>query len=192
MDATDDAELLAAWADTSAPIGRRESAFRQLVATHHHRVFAVCLRELHSREDAEDATQDTFAKAARAAAGFRGHSAVSTWLYRIAVNACRDIQRQHARRPAHPVADIHAVAAVRGDHADDIGQHVEWLDTTAAIRGAIDRLDDLSRAIVMACLVRGAPYRDASSSLGIPLGTVKSRIHRARASMARAVAASTP
>lgn len=184
----DDTELLALWADSQAPRGRRERAFRQLVEHHRNRVFGLCLRELGSALDAEEATQDTFAKVARAATGFRGDSCVSTWMYRIAINTCRDIQRRQAVRPERPVADISIFESTPDGH--EYGpEHVQGVETAAAIRHAMDRLDGLSRTLVILCLIQGTTCQEASQIMDMPVGTVKSRIHRARASMAAILAA---
>lgn len=185
-----EADLLAAWADEQRPRAAREEAFRDLVQRFQRRVFAICLRELGSRADAEEATQDTFTKLARAADGFRGDSLVSTWIYRIAVNACRDLQRYHGRRPSTPVEDVEGAIARRVDGADEVADVAEGVELSETLRRALGELDDLSRTLVLLCSVQGLTYPEASDILDVPVGTIKSRIFRARAQLAESMAAS--
>lgn len=183
-----EADLLATWADDQRPRMAREDAFRDLVGRFQRRVFAICIRELGSRNDAEEATQDTFAKLARSADSFRGDSKVSTFVYRIAVNACRDLQRYHGRRPSSPVADIEVVMARRVDGADEVADVAEAVELSSTLRAALDELDDLSRTLVLLCSVQGLTYPEASEILDVPVGTIKSRIFRARARLAETLA----
>lgn len=185
---TVEAELLATWADEHRLRASREEAFRDLVGRFQHRVFAICVRELGSRHDAEEATQDTFAKLARAAASFRGDSLVSTFVYRIAVNACRDLQRYHARRPSTPMEDLEPALARRVDGADEVADVAIGVELSEALRAALDDLDDLSRTLVLLCSVQGLTYPEASEVLDLPVGTIKSRIFRARARLAESLA----
>lgn len=183
-----EADLLASWGDDDAPRGDRETAFRDLVERFRHRVFAICVRELGSRSDAEEATQDTFAKVARSAGDFRGDSKVSTWIYRIAVNACRDLQRHHGRRPSTPVEDIEAAVARRVDGADVVADVASGVELSSTLRAALAELDDVSRTLVLLCSVQGLTYPEASQVVDMPVGTIKSRIFRARARLAETLA----
>lgn len=183
-----EADLLATWADDQRPRPAREEAFRDLVGRFQRRVFAICIRELGSRADAEEATQDTFAKLARSADSFRGDSKVSTFVYRIAVNACRDLQRYHGRRPSSPVEDIEGAIARRVDGADEVADVAEAVELSSTLRGALDELDVLSRTLVLLCSVQGMTYPEASEILDMPVGTIKSRIFRARARLAETLA----
>jgi RNA polymerase sigma-70 factor (ECF subfamily) len=178
------ANLLAVWADTAATRAAREDAFAMLVEELTPRVFAVCHRELRNAADAEEATQDTFAKLARAADTFRGDSKVSTFVYRIAVNACRDIQRRLGRRPQHPVADIEVAARRRVDGTDRVADVAVGFEETDRLARAMAELDDLSRTLLLLCAVEGLTYPEASQALDIPVGTIKSRVFRARARLA--------
>ena len=180
-----DANLLATWADTQQPSAFRQDAFRELLSRHTDRVFAVCLRELRCRDDAQEATQDTFAKAAHAAHGFRGNSEVATWLYRIAVNTCRDLQRHRARRPVTPVGDVQTLAnttpsAWRDEAAEAALAH----DLAETVHHALARLDASTRTLVVACAIHGMPYAEAARVFDLPVGTIKSRVFRARRKLA--------
>ncbi|HKJ55200.1 MAG TPA: sigma-70 family RNA polymerase sigma factor [Nitriliruptoraceae bacterium] len=178
------ANLLAVWGDVDASRAAREDAFALLVAEMTPRVFAICHRELGNAADAEEATQDTFAKVARAATEFRGDAKVSTWMYRIAVNACRDMQRRLGRRPQTPVADIEQAARRRVDGSDHVADVATGFEETDRLARAMARLDDLSRTLLLLCAVEGMTYPEASEVLDLPVGTIKSRIHRARARLA--------
>lgn len=182
------ANLLAIWADASASRGSREDAFAMLVEDMTPRVFAICHRELGNAADAEEATQDTFAKVARAADGFRGDAKVSTWMYRIAVNACRDMQRRLGRRPQTPVADIEMAARRRVDGTDQVADVALGFEQADRLGRAMRQLDDLSRTLLLLCAVEGLTYPEASRALDIPVGTIKSRVHRARAKLAELLA----
>jgi len=178
------ANLLGVWADLDATRATREDAFAMLVEELTPRVFAICHRELRNAADAEEATQDTFAKLARAADTFRGDSKVSTYVYRIAVNACRDIQRRLGRRPQTPVADIEAAVRHRVDGADYVADVAVGFEATDRLGRAMAQLDDLSRTLLVLCAVEGLTYPEASQVLDIPVGTIKSRVFRARARLA--------
>ncbi len=183
-----EADLLGTWADGDRQRSDREAAFRELVEQFRHRVFAICVRELGSRHDAEEATQDTFAKVARSAADFRGDSKVSTWIYRIAVNACRDLQRHHGRRPSTPTDDIEAAVARRVDGADEVADVAWGVELSSTLHAALAELDEVSRTLVLLCSVQGLTYPEASEVLDMPVGTIKSRIFRARARLAESLA----
>lgn len=177
------ANLLAVWADVTASRGSREDAFALLVEDMTPRVFAICHRELGNAADAEEATQDTFAKVARAADSFRGDAKVSTWMYRIAINACRDMQRRLGRRPQTPVADIEVAARRRVDGTDQVADVAVGFEEADRLGRAMGQLDDLSRTLLLLCAVEGLTYPEASRALDIPVGTIKSRVHRARAKL---------
>lgn len=178
------ANLLETWADTDAARGTREQAFADLVAELTPRIFAVCHRELGNPADAEEATQDTFAKIARGADSFRGDSKVSTWVYRIAVNACRDLQRKLGRRPQVPVEDVEQAMRDRVDGRDHVADVATGHEQVDRLGRAMARLDEVSRTLLVLCAVEGVTYPEASEILDMPVGTIKSRVYRARAKLA--------
>lgn len=174
-----DEEVLARFVDPQLPAGSREAAFHALVDRYHRRIFAICFQVLGSGTDAEDATQETFVKLARGAGGFRGEAQLSTWLYRVARNVCTDRIRHDARRPATPVADPGDLAAAPAEP-----------DTTAAtdeqlaVSAALDTLDPLSRQLLVLVAIEGLTYAEAAVVADLAVGTVKSRVSRARARLA--------
>jgi len=182
VDGLTDEQLLALWANHEASHERREAAFRELVGRYERRVFAICRRILRSNADAEEAMQDTFVRVARSAATFRGDSKLSTWVHRVATSACQDLLRKAARRPQTPVADVAEAAAAAGiDQQPDESAQTDAFD---AIQRALETLDDVSRTIVVLCGIEGFEYAEAAEVLAIPVGTVKSRLFRARARLA--------
>ncbi len=151
-----------------------------LFTRHKDRLWAVAVRTLGDAEEAADALQDAMISAFRQASGFRGDSAVTTWLHRIVVNACLDRLRRRAARPAvtgldERVMDVIAPAALAG--ADEGASTDTALDVTAALR----TLPPDQRAVLVLVDMLGYPVADAAEVLGISAGTVKSRCARGRA-----------
>jgi RNA polymerase sigma-70 factor (ECF subfamily) len=164
-----DAELLA------RHVSGDPDAFGDLLARHRDRMWAVALRTLGNPEDAADALQDAMLSAYRGASGFRGNSAVTTWLHRIVVNACLDFVRRRSVRPTQPLPDEPAAPAT-----DVIGDRETALAVTAALR----TLPAEQSAAVVLVDIEGFSVDEASAILGVPSGTVKSRCARARARLA--------
>lgn len=163
-----DVELLARFAS-----GERD-AFDEIMRTHEDRVFSVCLRLLGDRESALDATQETFLTVFRKASQFEGRSAVGTWIYRIAVNTCYDLLRRSARRPTTPMPD-HLDPA---DHG--AGDALESAMVRPDVERALAALPPEFRAAVVLADIEGVALPEVARALGVPLGTVKSRLFRAR------------
>lgn len=166
------------------------TAFGDLVERHQTRIYAVCLRILADPEDARDAAQDAFVTAFRKLGQFRGDAAFTTWLHRIAVNACYDELRRAKRRPMlHAVADDDDRAPEPGpstaDHADEIAGTVDATRALAAVP------DDFRIALVLAD-VEDLPYEEIARVLEVPVGTVKSRVHRGRIALSKALSGEPP
>jgi RNA polymerase sigma-70 factor, ECF subfamily len=173
-DAPDEA-LLAHFADASRPAAEREVVFHRLVTRYQRRVFAVCYRVLGSSSDAEDATQETFLRLARNAGSFRGDAQVSTWVYRIARNVSTDHVRYDARRPSTPVDDL-----TRVGHEPEAEDAIAASETAVAVRAALAQLEERSRILLLLVAVEGLSYAEAAEVVDLPVGTVKSRVSRAR------------
>jgi RNA polymerase sigma-70 factor, ECF subfamily len=180
-DERSDRELLAAYVDARDRAGR-DAAFLTLVERYERRIYGICLRYFGDHDDAADATQDTFLNLARRADSFRGDAALSTFVYRMATNACHDLARRRARRPQTPVADVAELARDAGpdEHAG------------TELRGEVERallqLDELSRTLLLLVSVEGLSYAEASAVTDLPVGTIKSRVCRARAQLAELLA----
>jgi len=163
-------------------------AFNRVVLEHQTRAFNVALRVLGDGEAAADATQDAFLSAYRNLRSYRGGS-FRAWLLRIVTNACYDELRRRKRRPATSLEEL-------GPETEDGEPEVDaWLASTAdgperlsertelvhAIQDCLDRLPDEFRIVAVLADVQGYNYDEVSSAIGKPLGTVKSRLARARA-----------
>ena len=168
-----------------AHVAGDRDAFTTLFHRHRDRLWAVALRTLGDREEAADALQDALLSAHRAAARFRGDSAVTTWLHRIVVNACVDrIRRRQAHatvplpdgvpsgEPGHHTGGVELAAPVR-DH-----------DTALVVRQALAELPAEQRAALILVDVQGYPVAEVARILGVAEGTVKSRCARGRARLA--------
>jgi RNA polymerase sigma-70 factor (ECF subfamily) len=153
-------------------------AFGELVARHRERVWAIALRMCRDPEDAEDVLQETFLSAWRSIGRFGGRSEVSTWLYRIAVNKSYD--QIGKRRDTAPIDDLHEPAS-----PVDLG---EQRARRQAIERALAALAPDFRAVAVLCDILGLTPSEAAAILEIPEGTAKSRLFRARAEVARALA----
>ena len=159
-------------------------AFTDLVRRHQHRVYSVCLRVLGDADAAADVAQDTFLTVLRKLDGFRGEAAFSTWLHRVAVNACYDELRRKRRRPMlHVVADDgpeHQPGPPEPDHADEVAG-------THDVATALASIPEEFRVTLVLADVQDMAYEQISKVLDVPVGTVKSRVHRGRLALAEAL-----
>lgn len=163
-----DAELL-----TRVVSGDR-AAFDAIMRAHQDRVFSVCLRILGDRERALDATQDTFLIVFRKARQFQGRSALGTWIYRIAVNTCYDHLRKAQRRPTLPLPELH-------DPSDPLAEEaIESAALRPEIETALARIPPDFRDAVILSDLEGLTLPEVAEVLGVPVGTVKSRVFRGR------------
>jgi RNA polymerase sigma-70 factor, ECF subfamily len=152
-------------------------AFGILFARHRDRLWAVAVRTLGDADDAADALQDAMISAFRGAGSFRGDSAVTTWLHRIVVNACLDLLRRRAARPATSGLPAETLDAVAAAHRPAQADADTSLDVTAALR----TLPAEQRAALVLVDMLGYPVAEAAAVLGVSEGTVKSRCSRGRA-----------
>lgn len=155
-----------------------EDAFATLVRRHERRVYNLAYRMIGRPEDARDATQEAFLSCYRHLGAFRGDSSFTTWIHRITVNACYDILRKKA--PVLASAEEQVEPPPAPDHADAAADAVDvqraLLDVPAEFRSVLVMHD-----------VQGLPYEEIAQALGVPLGTVKSRLHRARVALGRSL-----
>jgi RNA polymerase sigma-70 factor, ECF subfamily len=165
-----DAELLA------AHVAGDRDAFAELFHRHHRQLHRLARLSSRTPEDAADALQDAMLSAHRGAGSFRHDAAVSSWLYRIVVNACLDRLRRAKAQPTTPLDDIYPVS--------DRTSHVE---TAIVVHRALMGLPVEQRAAVVAVDMQGYSIADTAKMLGVAEGTVKSRCARARARLAAAL-----
>lgn len=171
--ASQDAQLLARVLDGD------HDAFAQIMRNHEDRVFSVCLRIMGNRDHALDATQETFLTAFRKAGQFQGHSALGTWIYRIAVNTCYDQLRRQKRRRADPIPDHHDPA----DHGAE--EAIDSAGLRPEIQRALAAIPEDFRSAVILSDIEGLGLPEVAEILGIPVGTVKSRVFRGRRLLAQ-------
>jgi len=161
------------------------STFDVIVDHHQHAVFNLCLRMMGGYEDAEDCAQETFIKVFRFLGGFRREASTTTWIYRIAVNTCKNRlrSREHrfwnqkaARRPADPP-----------DGSPSPWESLERNEQRRLLLAAIDSLPPDQKAVVLLRDMEGRTYREIGRITGFREGTVKSRLARARRALCEAL-----
>ena len=171
----------------------KPGAFEAIVRAHQDRVYSFCARMLSDREDALDAAQEVFLSAWRNLAGFRGEAALSTWLLRIAANRClnrirrrKSLSEREAPWPEPPgEAGEGTIFQPAGDEADRPDRLAETCEMGEVLTEALSRLDPGSRWMVLLSDVEGFSYEEIATLVDVPVGTVKSRLHRARMAMRR-------
>jgi RNA polymerase sigma-70 factor (ECF subfamily) len=160
-------------------------AFGILVERHQTRVYNVALRVLGNAEDAHDATQDAFLSALRKLGSFRGDAAFTTWMHRVTVNACYDLLRKQRRQP------LLRLASDEGGSPPETGppvpDHAESSSGTIDAARALAEIPVEYRVALVLADVEDLPYDEISRVLDVPVGTVKSRVHRGRLALARAM-----
>ena len=150
-------------------------AFEALFHRHHRQLYRLAQLTSRNPDDAADAVQDAMLSAHRNAPAFRHDASVSSWLYRIVVNACLDRLR---RNKSHPTT-------VLEDDAGPGGDPTPHIDTALVVERALMRLPLEQRAAVVAVDMQGYSVAETARLLGVPEGTVKSRCARARAKLAK-------
>jgi RNA polymerase sigma-70 factor, ECF subfamily len=174
--ADDEATLI-----SSALAGDLES-FNSLVLAYQDLIYNVAFRILGERFSAEDAAQETFILAFRKLSTFRGGS-FRGWLLRIVTNVCYDVLRHHKRHPTSRLESEDEIEPLRwmADPGASPEEELERVDLARTIQACIDELTLEYRPVVVLVDIQGMDYVETAESLGLPLGTVKSRLARARA-----------
>jgi RNA polymerase sigma-70 factor (ECF subfamily) len=158
-------------------------AFEPLVEKYKRKVFRLAYQVLRDQEDALDTAQEAFVKAFRALPAFKGDSAFYTWLFRITMNVALDRKRQRSTRAKSlgaedvPPEEWERTATSTDPDPEDVATGVERRER---IRKALDSLSEHHRAIIILSDIEGLQYREIAEVLGIPMGTVMSRLHHAR------------
>jgi RNA polymerase sigma-70 factor (ECF subfamily) len=165
-------------------IGGDDAAFAVLMERYADLVFSVVVGIVRNETDAADVAQETFVRAYRALPRFRGDAKFSSWLYRIAVNRSLTFIRKRKRRGR--TVDIglgpHVEArALEERHVADPGELVLDAEFRRLVREAVDRLPPKYRAAVTLFYIEERSYKEVAEVLGIPMGTLKTHLHRARA-----------
>jgi RNA polymerase sigma-70 factor (ECF subfamily) len=157
-------------------------AFGELVTRYQERLYNTLLSVLGSAEDARDVAQDAFVNAFQKLHSFRGRSAFYSWLFRIAMNSA--VNRQ--RRLRHATVSIEAARERSGIEPADLhpeahpGFSLESTERQALVRSALAGLHEEFRTVLVLKEMEGLKYNEIAEIVGCPIGTVRSRIHRAR------------
>jgi RNA polymerase sigma-70 factor (ECF subfamily) len=155
-------------------------AFEELVMTYQHRVFGVALRMLGSRAEAEEVAQEAFVRAHRALGEFRGDAKLSTWLYAISSRLCLNRLASGERRLTRQGEDALLRLSDAGPRPDAA---LERRELESALGRAIAELPEDRRIVVVLRDIEGLSYEEIAQVLELELGTVRSRLHRARADL---------
>lgn len=173
-----------------AVVDGNTNAFEDLVLEYQKQVYHIALKMTGSEEDAFDLSQETFLKAFRSLPTFRGEASFGSWLYRMTANLCIDFLRRKKRRGAEQIVSLDTEEEDRRplelpDLRYEPQSALEKKELKEKVRAGLRRLPDEQRLILVLRDVEGFSYQEISDALKIELGTVKSRIYRARAHLAR-------
>ena len=162
-------------------VSGQSSKFEVLVGNYQQRIYGTLLGMLGSRQDAEDVTQETFITAFRKLDQFEQRSSFYTWLHRIAFNAAIDLQRRKKRAKNQFVSrDSLEISEPADRQSESPAMIVMAKETAARVQLALSRLDEERRNIIVLRDLQGIDYAEIATILDIPVGTVRSRLHRAR------------
>lgn len=168
------------------------AAFEELVARYQNKIIGYSARMLGDATEAEDVAQETFIKAYRSLAGFRGESSFSTWIYRIATNLCIDRVRKIKRspKPAYSLDEPLDPDEDKGgreiaDTTFEPSISIEREEMRRRVRETVAEMPEKLRSVIVMCDIQGMSYEQIAQVLDVPLGTVKSRLFHARADLGR-------
>ena len=167
-----------------------EAAFEALIRLHEKKVYALCRRMCRDEDNALEAAQDTFLAVWRGIGSFRADAAFSTWLYRLATNACLDILRREKKHGENVSLDDEERRLDPPDLSAQPQEAVERAETQRMVREALYALPDDYRQVLLLRETEQLSYAEIAEVTGLELGTVKSRISRARLALRNHLAAS--
>lgn len=178
-----------------------ESAFVEMITRHRPKIYALALSTLRNADDAEEIANDTFLRAHRGLANFRGDSSLKTWLYQVALNLARNRYWYWWRRRRHVTVSLDTpitpnepdtfVDTVRSEEIGPLGE-LTVSELAAAIERGMEQLSEPHREILTLRNVLQQDYQAIADALRIPVGSVKSRIARARLKLRQAISGSFP
>jgi len=181
--------------------GGDDGAFDEIIERYRERMFAIAFSVIRNRADAEEIAQDTFIRAYRGLDGFRGDSALVTWLHRIALNLSRNRYWHAFRRQRHSTSSFDSAfsddnpatyASLVASSAPSPAQEAETGEISELVAACMERLGPNRREILMQRSVLDCSYNEIARKLGISIGTVKSRIARARKTLRSQIAKACP
>src|SRR6266853_694046 len=171
------------WTDeelVAKSIGGNSDSFNELVLRWERPIYALAYRTIGREEDARDVCQETFLRAFRALPGFRGQAKFSSWLYRIALNLCRDWMRRERRTPTvqgPEDVDLMEMAAA-AEPSESIEDLVARKDLSRLVERAMALLPEEQRTAIILKEYHGLTFQEIAELVGCPLSTVKTRLYQ--------------
>lgn len=161
------------------------SVFKEIVVAYQDSIYNLCVYMIGDPTNAEDITQETFLKAYQNLKSFKPHATIYTWLYRIAVNACIDYKRRASLESIfkHPYSEDIIENEITDKPGIENGSEPEHV--TVLLNKAINRLSEKLKAALILKEIEGLSYEEIANTLDISIGTVKSRLSRAREELKR-------
>jgi RNA polymerase sigma-70 factor, ECF subfamily len=176
--------------------GGDHSAFNEITRRYQHKVYRICYRWMGQEQIASEVAQDVFVALFRSLSRFRGEAQLSTWIYRVSINHCKNRRMYQHRRAIHrhdsldqPIGeeeDSRRRELPADDPMPDAGLHQS--QAQQLLQQALDQLDEEQRYIIVLRDLEDLSYEEIGELLGLPRGTVKSRLHRARGQLAKVLA----
>ena len=181
------------WTDeelVAKSVGGDAESFNELILRWERPIYALAYRTIGREEDARDVCQETFLRAFRALPGFRGQAKFSSWLYRIALNLCRDWMRRERRAPTvqAPEGIDLLDLAVAGEPSESIEDLVVRKDLARAVERVMARLPEEQRTAIVLKEFHGLTFREIADVVGCPLSTVKTRLYQGLSVLRRELA----
>jgi len=182
------------WALVQECVAADEDACTRLVTDHQRMVYQLALHLLGDPQEALDLSQEVFLKVFRTLAQFRGQSTLRTWIYRIVVNQASNRQRWWRRRHRSQQVRIEDLTATKGELKENHGSSMpdrvlQQRETSDRVWAALKRLPFDQRAVIVLREIDGLSYEEIATSLDVAVGTVKSRLARAREGLRLALGA---
>lgn len=169
----------------------QKKAFEVLIMRWQNSIYTLCYRKLSHQEQAEELTQEIFLAAYKHILSFRNESKFSTWLFQIAVNRCKNHHGYRDRRKHghhEPLEGTHPEQKREfPDHKPSAIQQIHKKEQSVILQNALEQLDDKYREVLVLFDIQGFPQDEIANILNLPIGTIKSRIHRARKELANAL-----
>ena len=175
QEATDDTSLV------EEALGGNRASFQLLVERYEQRVFNLIRHYTRSPVEIEDLAQETFLKVYRRLGSFQRQSSFYTWLYRIAVNTILDSLKRRGRSPVQAVEDLEAVPAAPAVASPSPSAALEREEIARITHSVLEELPEIFRTVLVLREYEEMAYQDIADQLGISIGTVESRLFRARA-----------
>ncbi len=156
------------------------ASFNSLMGMHERRMYAVAMRMCGNPDDAQDCLQEAMLRIYRSISGFKAQSSFSTWVYRITMNTCLDELRKRKTRPGASLDDLLETGWSPADGGESPEAHAIRSEVRQNLQRFIAELPEDMRAAIVLRDIQGYSYEEISQILGANLGTIKSRISRAR------------